>query len=297
MLFEDIEKDNLSGAADILINAGKQWRRLIEESSHISIENLRQQGLELLSRQPGMAPLFNLVNAVLLQTAKASSGNDTAHLAVKALDDFIGQIQSAKSLLTEQAEQVLKDHRIIATTSHSSIVISVLLSHFKKGNKLEVMVGESRPMHEGRSAATKLAKAGIPITLFVDAAMSLAVQQSDLVLVGADAFSENKVVNKIGTRALALLAGEAEKPVYCLATTDKFLPSSINMPTQKQRPAEEVWADAPAGVGIQNIYFEETPMNLFSGVLTEKGLFTAEHSDNTLPEIDTWLRIKFNSIC
>ena len=52
-----------------------------------------------------------------------------------------------------------------------------------------------------------------------------------------------------------------------------------------------------AGVGIQNIYFEETPMNLFSGVLTEKGLFTAEHSDNTLPEIDTWLRIKFNSIC
>jgi len=176
MLFEDIEKDNLSGAADILINAGKQWRRLIEESSHISVENLRQQGLELLSRQPGMAPLFNLVNAVLLQTAKASSGNDTAHLAVKALDDFIGQTQSAKSLLTEQAEQVLKDHRIVATTSHSSIVISVLLSHFKKGNKLEVMVGESRPMHEGRSAATKLAKAGIPITLFVDAAMSLAVQ-------------------------------------------------------------------------------------------------------------------------
>jgi len=43
---------------------------------------------------------------------------------------------------------------------------------------------------------------------------------------------------------------------------------------EDDRPAAEVWPDAPPGVAIWNRYFEATPLSFFAGVVTEAGLRT-----------------------
>jgi translation initiation factor eIF-2B subunit delta len=111
------------------------------------------------------------------------------------------------------------------------------------------------------------------------------------VLIGADTFSDDVVVNKIGTTALALLAREHNKPVYCFTTMNKYVPPEFKQAQEKDNEAGEVWPGAPEGVRIRNKYFENTPMHLLKSVITEAGHFDAK---NQTPEkkyhIDEWLR-------
>ena len=139
-----------------------------------------------------------------------------------------------------------------------------------------VFLFESRPMNEGQNAALELVESGINVTIMADAAMSYAVERCDIVLVGADTFSEKSLINKIGTRPLALLAREFVKPIYIVSTLDKFLPSKLLIFEEKQRPKDEVWKDSPKTVGIWNKYFEPTPMSSFTGLITESGFLNAD---------------------
>ena len=137
----------------------------------------------------------------------------------------------------------------------------------------------------------ELAEAGIPVTLMVDAAMRHCVDMGDLVLVGADSFTDEYVVNKTGTGALVLLAREAGKPVYAVCTTQKYLPPGIKLPDEQQHNADEVWADRTGNINIWNKYFETVDIGLFSGIVTEKGLFEVGRLPGMdLPEIHPLLK-------
>ena len=105
------------------------------------------------------------------------------------------------------------------------------------------------------------------------AAMDEMVARCDLVLVGADSFSEEKLINKIGTKALTLVARQRQKPVYALATMPKFLPSFIAMPAEPEHGQNEVWANPPRNVRVVNHYFEQVAVDCFDGIITEEGIF------------------------
>ena len=53
------------------------------------------------------------------------------------------------------------------------------------------------------------------------------VHQADLVMVGADAVTDQGVVNKAGTRLLALAAHAAGVPVYAAADSGKLSPGTL----------------------------------------------------------------------
>ncbi|MGB9612398.1 MAG: hypothetical protein ACPL7M_15600 [Bryobacteraceae bacterium] len=140
-----------------------------------------------------------------------------------------------------------------------------------QGKRFSVCVTESRPVCEGVALARELAAAGIPVRLFADAAAGAIASEARMVLLGADAVSQDGVINKIGTWLLALAARERAVAVYGLLTSDKFVPADYEMPAEPLRDPAEIVA-APPGVQVINFYFEATPLDLFQGLVTEEGV-------------------------
>ena len=120
--------------------------------------------------------------------------------------------------------------------------------------------------------------------------------QVDVCLVGSDRTTvTGDVCNKIGTYLKALAASDNNIPFYAalpVSTIDFSLTDGPGEIPIEQRSAEEVThisgIDAagvvqkvrvtPAGVAISNYGFDVTPARLISGIITEKGVFSASRS-------------------
>ena len=127
----------------------------------------------------------------------------------------------------------------------------------------------------GRRLAADLAADAIPTWLVVDAALPLLLSQARMVWIGADAVTDRGVLNKVGSFALALAAREHSVPVYALATRRKFLPSATPVLRILEMPRDEVWESPPAGVEPRNVYFEQVPLALLTGIVVEDAVLGA----------------------
>jgi translation initiation factor 2B subunit (eIF-2B alpha/beta/delta family) len=71
-------------------------------------------------------------------------------------------------------------------------------------------------------------------------------------------------------------------PFYTLCGGEKLVPSGYDPPEQREWPASEVWAEAPAGVRVRKQYFEWTPLAELSGIVTEQGLLSVAEAEGRL---------------
>ena len=103
--------------------------------------------------------------------------------------------------------------------------------------------------------------------------------ETDLIIVGADAVtSEGTVLNKIGTRLLALVASELHIPFYVATPLLKYNPNTAfgNYELIEMRDTHEIWKDwenKPEGLELLNPAFETVNRLLISGLITESGIF------------------------
>lgn len=272
-----ISSDRTSGAAEILRRAAEVFS-LLPTHPAPTIEDARRLVAEtcasLARAQPYMAPIANLATRVKSEAAMASEPGELFERASRAAREFVEQAAAAAARAAELAAEELKDHAVVLTHSRSSTVLDAILRAFRAGRQLDVIVTESRPLFEGRTVAETLAGEGIPVTLIADAAASLMMERAGLVLVGADSVTSRFLVNKIGTRMIALSAREAGVPCYAVSDSSKFVNERVAGFAEALRDPKELWADAPAGVRVVNPYFERIPIGRFSGVITEDGLLT-----------------------
>lgn len=261
---EGIRRDNSSGAAALAARAALQleaWsRRRRSQAERLQVAR------ELVRAQPRMAPLVNLASRFL------EAGPQPA----QACREFLRRMKASAAKAATRAATLISDGDAVLTHSFSSTVLGALRRAAAQGKRVRVIVTESRPVNEGVALARELARVGIPARLIVDAAAASWVRESHLVLVGADAISPEGVVNKIGTAALALAARHSGVPVYAVATADKFVPSGYRLPPEPARDPHEVLAGDLPGVTVANYYFEVTPLELLTGVITEAGVRTAD---------------------
>lgn len=130
-------------------------------------------------------------------------------------------------------------------------------------------------MYEGRLMAERLAAQGIPVTLFLDAALPAQVESADAVVVGADAVLRNRYATKVGTRLFQEQARRTRKPFFVLANTSKFLPPMLEpFHRIEDRPGQEVWREPPPGVTVANRNFEFLPLERHVTLLSEQREFT-----------------------
>jgi len=166
----------------------------------------------------------------------------------------------------------------VATLSVSATVQGALLHAQEAGRAPRALVGEARPRLEGRAMAAALGAAGIPVWLVADAALPLLLGSAGMVWLGADAITEQGVINKVGSFAAALAARERSVPVYALASRRKFLPAGTPALKIVEQPPGEIWESPAAGVQPRNVYFEMVPLPLLRGIVVEDAVLGASEA-------------------
>ncbi len=274
------------GAAQIAEYAADVLLQQSISSKATTADAFRQEilttGWMLIRQQPVIAPLINLVNTLLWQIEQNDSLYSMRQAVAQTTEEFKRQLRQHALHAAEGALPLISDGATIITISYSTTIQYALMHAYRAGRRFHVICAESRPENEGRMTAAALASYGIPVTLMIDAAALAAVSSARLVLVGADMLSNQGLVSRVGTHALAMLAQSAGVPLYTLCGSEKFLPNGFCPPPLPHRPTQELWDMPPVGINIVNRVADLTPLNLISGIVTEQA---------TLPvaAIEAWL--------
>src|ERR1041384_2077504 len=79
-----------------------------------------------------------------------------------------------------------------------------------------------------------------------------------------------------GRKLVALGAREGGTPMYSICDSSKFIEiDCVSDSELDQADPHELWLDAPNGVTVVNRYFESTPLEYFTGIVTEHGLLSS----------------------
>ncbi|MHA1836118.1 MAG: translation initiation factor eIF-2B [Candidatus Odinarchaeia archaeon] len=284
---DKIRSLKIQGATNIAMSALKAVSDQIEILSPTNIEDslkfLSEIREILFQSRPTEPAMRNGIRFLIYNLRNTKNLDKPVKDLIKSLaDEYIRILRSAKERISIIGSNRISSDMTILTHCHSSVVTNILIKAFKSGKKFDVICTETRPLFQGHITANELVENGIKTTLIVDSAMRWAIQQKevDLILVGADAItSEGVVINKIGTRLLALAAHEYNIPFYVASPILKFDPETIIGKLEKieMRSPIEVWGDPPANLIIENPAFETVSRNYIDGLMTEIGVIPPSH--------------------
>ena len=191
-------------------------------------------------------------------------------------EGFIARSRRALERIGEHGARLITPGSTVLTYSSSETARAILNRAKGEGKGFRVIVPESRPMCEGRELARELGHRGIPCTLIVDGAISAFIENVHLVLVGADRVSEDYLVNKVGTRGIAIIARQFGVPIYTACETSKFLPQQVISFAEEPKDPGEICPEPLENVQVVNLYFEPVELSLFTGIITEEGIWSPE---------------------
>lgn len=213
----------------------------------------------LLAAQPAMAALWNLANVAAWAAAERQD-------PAAAARGFVAAGDAGLAAIAEHATDRLRAARRAVTISAGATVEAALRAWAGP-----VLVLESRPRGEGRALAGRLAGAGQPVVLAVDAAGRALLEPGDVILLGADSVTPAGVTNKIGSWLLAAGARERGLACYALAGQEKWWPAPLSEGGEADHDPREVLAELLPGVQIRNPYFELVPPALLTAIVTAGG--------------------------
>jgi translation initiation factor eIF-2B subunit delta len=285
-LIGEIRNDRVHGASELARQAANVLKRAAERSQSESASRflleLKEAGRELMAARPAMAPVFNIVRCWLNAISERAVEKEVAsirHFAISKADELIEGSLQAVAQISGHASKLIADSDTIMTHSYSSTVVAALKEASTR-HGIRVITTRSGPGRTGERVAEQLGLYGVPVTFIDDVAMGLYISTVNKVMVGADRVcADGKVVNGIGTYQLALAAERANIPVYVLCETLKFDPrlkgAAVDLEEKEPSEVAEV-GRLPSVVNIRNPYFDITPPELITGVVTESGLLTPE---------------------
>jgi len=161
--------------------------------------------------------------------------------------------------------------------------LGVVRAAYAAGRINAVYADETRPWLQGaRLTAWEMVEEGIPVTLLVDSASALLMQQGRVqwVIVGADRIAANgDTANKIGTYTAAIAArhhGVKFMVVAPTSTVDMATRDGREIPIEQRAENEVLTAGgahiAPDGARAWNPAFDVTPSGLIDAIVTERGV-------------------------
>jgi len=286
-LIDEIKNDKIHGASQLARQAAEVLKITAERSQVNSVEQFLLEQKEVAERlksaRPAMAPVFNIVTRLLNAISEKSTEMDLDSvrcLTIAKADEVIKESLQAITQIAKHGSELIAGSDKIMTHSYSSTVVAVLKKAFIRDRNIEVITTRSGPGRTGERIAHELGHYGIPVTFIDDAAVGLYITTVNKVMVGADRIcSDGKVVNGIGTYQLALAAKMACIPFYVFCETLKFDPrlEGEKVDLEEKEPSEVAEPGRlPPEVKVKNPYFDITPLELVTGIVTENGSFTPE---------------------
>lgn len=207
-----IIEDKIHGSSEILIRLIDHFIKNCDDELYI------KNAISLVNnRLSHFAAIKNFVN----ETQKVLLNKKNIELKSFLINYKIEQQSGASNIFQKHSKLLLK-HKVILTISHSKTILSVLKEWRKFSSDLFVYVCESRPGMEGLETAKELKSMKIKHQIIADAMAGKIISTVDLIILGADQIlRDESIVNKTGSRMLAIIAKYHKVPVFVLATEDK----------------------------------------------------------------------------
>ncbi|MEA3407945.1 MAG: hypothetical protein U9R48_07690 [Chloroflexota bacterium] len=290
---EQLRRDNRSGAEEITFRALNLLVETITETIPEDRKDYRgwlvQIGHNVIGAQPSMGVLFRLVNDMLWAQDEKTGGEEIRQSALRFLQQYREREAKAMQEVVEHAAPLLGDYSAIMTYSRSSTVLRVLTGVRERGYRTRVFCSEGRPMLEGQTLANELADVGLQVTFGVDMALFEWMGEVGALVLGADTLAAGGLVNKVGTAELVRAARRCDIPRIVLCTTRKLLPSDYLTSLRfREGPPEEIMPASGETVSIRNQYFDLTPIEQLSMVITEEGVMDRSDLMTAFERISTY---------
>ena len=279
-LVEEVVEDRESGASQLTIKAARLFLKLLETKP--SMSEVSRLARLLAEARPSMPSIANLAYVVLEDVKRLTSAGMALEEAVEfAVRSAVKDYQRRLRNTIREAVKLLSGYRCILTHSYSSTLATAI----ELCEDLKVIVTESRPGFEGVRLAERLASSGLEVTLIVDSAASYILERGevDAVVVGCDAILDDcSIVNKVGTRMIALAARDTRTPFHVV--TDLWKAAVHGFSFEEHSP-KEVYGREVEGISVRNPYFEKIPPRLISKFITDEGVLTPRMLREKLQEL------------
>ncbi len=255
----------------------KKFSKVVKDIKAIKIQgarNIAKKALEAYNLIPTSASRKKLIGA---RPTEPMLVNTLANYKKLGYDETLEHFDSAQERINEYVFELIENGDVIYTHCHSTNVVNALIYAKKKGKRFKVYNTETRPLYQGRKTARELREAGIPVTMFVDSAMNVALTSNqktedvDKIFIGADALLKKGIINKVGSGTIAKLARLEKIPLYIVADSWKYSSHRIKL---EQRDFHEVWKKIPRNseIKVRNPAFEMVPRKYIKRIITELGI-------------------------
>lgn len=294
---EKIRSLEIQGAHNVATAGLSHLKETILKSkatnAHMLLTELAVESRRLLGARPTEPMLYNLCHYMTNDSDLGKLPQYKAHLLEKAAS-LKTKINTHKEYINTVALNALRFPLKAYTHCHSNSVIDALAYAHKNKRKIIVHNTETRPLLQGRMTAIDLNKAGIHVNHYVDSAMRSAMKDCDAVLLGCDAITHTKVINKIGSELVCESAERMGIPVYIITHSLKYDPRSLHgkeTPIEERDP-KEIWPEAPRGIEVVNPAFEQIDPHLIQGIISELGIFAHKEFLTEVNKEYPWLQTK-----
>ncbi|KAK3708584.1 hypothetical protein LTR37_011479 [Vermiconidia calcicola] len=171
-----------------------------------------------------MGNAIRWLKKLIVEIDPDTSEQDAKDDLCERIDTFIRErITVTDQAIATSACQQIKNGSVVLTYAKSSIVERTILEAHTNATKFRVIVVDSRPLFEGKSLATSLMHAGLEVEYLPYAAISHAVKQATLVLLGAHSMLSNgRLQSRVGTASVAMQAANSDIPVIVCCESVKF---------------------------------------------------------------------------
>lgn len=211
---ETIIADNIHGSTEILYLINKHFQNYSDNRNHL-ISASKKIKIKLKH--------FPVIIEFIKNVDKLIKANNQSGLKV-LLNGLIDSENKVYNKFFETYFHYLKNCRNILTISHSKTLINIFPRWARKNKNLHITVCESRPMNEGCIMAEELSKNKVMVNIIPESMIGKIIKETDAVIIGADQILPyGNIINKTGSRILAITAKFEKVPFYVIASEKKII--------------------------------------------------------------------------
>jgi translation initiation factor 2B subunit (eIF-2B alpha/beta/delta family)/8-oxo-dGTP pyrophosphatase MutT (NUDIX family) len=259
----ELGEDRVSGASSLGRRAVQIIAHTAEspdiESKDDLYKNMLMLFLKTRTVQRSMATLQNMAGKFLYlvdsKRTNSTSLNDFRRSALEFERKILSAFEKESENTSKNLAAIIPNDAKILTHSYSNTAKRAFENISRSGGDIKVWVTESNPGYEGKVLARDLNQIGLQVRIVPDSDVPAILEDVDVVVVGADSvLADGSIVNKIGTRKIAIETEAKSVPFYVICETSKF--SAANLLGEDIEIAQ---------------IFDVTPSKLIRKIITELG--------------------------
>jgi translation initiation factor 2B subunit (eIF-2B alpha/beta/delta family) len=247
----------------------------------------------LLEAMPAYAPPLNALHRIYSRYERALDGHESIEELRSAIaqsaEAYQGWAGQSRSRIAAYGASLIQDGGCVFTFTLSETVLLSLRHARREGRHFRVILTESRPNRDGLLTARSLAAEGVEVEVGIDAGIGELIPRADVMLAGAEAIlADGSAICKVGTYPCAMIAKRKRVPVYVLVDSMKLHATSLKGRDLRLDPILHKEMNPGAGiepVAVNGHWFDRTPPDLLTAIVTEKGLIHPDAASQWMLEM------------